>query len=125
MNESLIFFVDDEPVFINLLEYTFKCKNNYITEAFDNGEKCIEQLSLNPDLVVMDYLLDNSNKQMNGLDVARVIRKEKPHIPIIILSGCEEETVVKEFMNIGVEKFILKDGYFIDNLRESILEMLP
>lgn len=124
MSEKLIFFVDDEPMFINLLEYTFKCRDGYTTKTFNNGEECIKNLPLNPDLVVVDYFLSGGKSEMTGLDVVKTIKKTNPGIPVIILSGNNDEDVISEFKNIGVEKYIVKDGYFIDNLVECISGVL-
>ena len=122
MPDKLIFFVDDEPMFINLLEYTFKCKNGYVTMTFNNGEDCINNLSMNPDLVVVDFFLQGS---VTGLDVVKTIKMTHNHIPVVILSGNDNDEVISEAKAAGVEKYILKDGYFIDNLIECVSEILP
>ncbi len=125
MADKLIFFVDDEPMFINLLEYTFKCRNGYTTKTFNTGEDCIEYLSLNPDLVVVDYFLQGVGEQMTGLDVVKIIKNTNPNIPVVILSGNDNDQVISESIAAGVEKYIVKDGYFIDNLIECISSILP
>ncbi len=125
MADKLIFFVDDEPMFINLLEYTFKCRNGYVTKTFNNGEECIEHLSMKPDLVVVDFFLQSDKSQMTGLDVVKVIKNTYPDMPIVILSGNDDKEVIEESKAAGVEKYIIKDGYFIDNLIECISKILP
>ena len=125
MNEKLIFFVDDEPMFINLLEYTFKCKNGYITKTFSAGEECIEHLSMNPDLVVVDFYLQGKDSQMTGLDVVKKIKQMNPTIPVVILSGNDDRQIIDDAKSVGVEKYIIKDGYFIDNLIECVSNILP
>ncbi len=124
MKEKRIFFVDDEPMFINLLEYTFKCKNGYITQSFSTGEECLKHISENPQLVVIDYFLHGRNSQMTGLDLAKSVKDIDPNIPIIILSGNDSQDIMDEANRLGVREYILKDGYFIDNLIESISKIL-
>lgn len=125
MAEKLIFFVDDEPMFINLLEYTFKCRNGYTVQTFSNGEDCLAHLSKNPDLVVIDYFLHSNESQMTGLDLVKSIKAAKTNTPVIILSGNDSVQVMHEAKALGVYKYILKDGYFIDNLIESVSQVLP
>ena len=124
MADKLIFFVDDEPMFINLLEYTFKCRSEYITKAFNNGEECIKHLHLNPDLIVVDFFLQGGESQMNGLDIVKAVQKTNPNTPIVILSGNDDEAIIGEAKAAGVKKYVVKDGYFIDNLIECVSEIL-
>ena len=125
MPDKLIFFVDDEPMFINLLEYTFKCRNGYVTKTFSNGEECVEHLSMKPDLVVVDFFLQGNGLQMTGLDVVRTVKKSYPDLPVVILSGNDDDQIIAESKAAGVEKYIIKDGYFIDNLIECVSTILP
>jgi two-component system nitrogen regulation response regulator NtrX len=125
MADKLIFFVDDEPMFINLLEYTFKCRNGYTIRAFSNGEECMKYLSMHPDLVVVDFFLHGDSAQMTGLDVVKAVKTSYPETPVIILSGNDNTSVIEEALAVGVQKYIVKDGYFIDNLVECVSQLLP
>jgi CheY-like chemotaxis protein len=122
MEERLIFFVDDEPMFINLLEYTFKCRDGYSTKAFNRGEDCIAQLDKNPDLVVVDFFLEIN--QMSGLEVVNAIKAWNADVPIIMLSGNSDQNAIAEAKTAGVTDYIIKDGYFIDKLVECITQIL-
>ena len=124
MDDKLLFFVDDEPMFINLMEYTFKCKSGCTVKTFSNGEDCVAHLHMMPDLVVVDFFL-GGDEQMTGMDLVRKIKEIKPDTFLIFLSGNDDETVINEAKAMGVEKYILKNGYFIDNLTECISKLLP
>ena len=124
MADKLIFFVDDEPMFINLMEYTFKCRSGYAVQTFGNGENCLEHMYLNPDLVVVDFFLGGADS-MTGMDLAKKIREINPATLLIFLSGNDDNAVINEAKALGVEKYILKDGYFIDNLIECVSKILP
>ncbi|MDR3093424.1 MAG: response regulator [Bacteroidales bacterium] len=122
MNEKLIFFVDDEPMFINLLEYTFKCKDGFATKAFHKGEDCIAQLNLNPSLVVVDLFLEVN--LMSGLEVVKAVKAWNVDIPVIMLSGNSDADMIAEAKSLGVVDYIIKDGYFIDKLVECVAKTL-
>jgi len=125
MTDKLIFFVDDEPMFINLLEYTFKCRDGYSVETFKSGEECIEHMHKNPDLVVVDFFLNSDPEHMTGMDVIKKIKEISPATKLIFLSGNDDVAVINEATSLGVDKYVLKDGYFIDNLAECISDLFP
>lgn len=125
MADKLIFFVDDEPMFINLMEYTFKCKSEYNIKTFNSGEECMEHMYMNPDLVVVDFFLNTGDSQMTGMDLVKKIREINPATFLVFLSGNDDDAVINEAKNLGVEKYIIKDGYFIDNLIECVSKLLP
>lgn len=125
MADKLIFFVDDEPMFINLMEYTFKCSNGYSIKTFSNGEACMESMYMKPDLVVVDFFLNSDDSQMTGMDLVKKIKEISPATLLVFLSGNNDDAVINEAKALGVEKYILKDGYFIDNLTECVTKLLP
>ena len=125
MTDKLIFFVDDEPMFINLLEYTFKCRNGFSVQTFDSGEACIEHMYMHPDLVVVDFFLSAGDTSMTGMDVVKKIKEISPATKLIFLSGNDDVAVINEATAIGVDKYVIKDGYFIDNLIEHISSLFP
>ena len=124
MAEKLIFFVDDEPMFINLMEYTFKCKSGYRIRTFNSGEECIKCMDMNPDLVIVDFFLQGADPQMTGLNVLKKIKEINPTTLIVFLSGNDDEATINEAMTAGAKRYILKNGYFIDNLIECVSELL-
>ena len=125
MADKLIFFVDDEHMFINLMEYTFKCRSGYTVKTFSSGEACIESMYLNPDLVVVDFFLNTTDAQMTGMDLVKEIKKINPNTLLIFLSGNDDAVIINEAKSLGVEQYIIKDGYFIDNLIECVSRVLP
>jgi DNA-binding NtrC family response regulator len=121
MDDKLIFIVDDDKIILNLLEYTFKSREGYNVRTFDSGEECLNNLHLNPDLIVLDHLFYlRGASGMSGLETLKELRVKKPDIPVIILSGQEDLTLIREFIKNGAIKYIPKADYFIDVLVESV-----
>jgi len=120
MENKLVFFVDDDKMILNLLEYTFKSRAGIQVKTFFSGEECLENLHLKPDLVVLDHLFPEDTGQMSGLDVIREMRKADKNVSIIVLSSQQDENLIPEFLKIGAKQYISKDDYFIDALIESI-----
>jgi DNA-binding NtrC family response regulator len=107
MDEKLIFVVDDDKVILNLLEYTFKSREGYVVRTFMSGEECLEHMDQEPDLIVLDHLFYLEGKEsMSGLDTLKTLRKININVPVIILSGQGDLTLVKEFIVNGAVKYI-------------------
>jgi DNA-binding NtrC family response regulator len=121
MDEKLIFIVDDDRIILNLLEYTFKSKEGYEVKTFFSGEDCLENLTMNPDLIVLDHLFYlQGNENMSGLDTLIELKRRQENVPVIILSAQDDVTLVKEFIKNGATKYIPKADYFVDALVESV-----
>lgn len=122
---KLIFFVDDDKMIINLLEYTFQSRQQYDVKSFESGEELLDELDQNPDLVVLDYCLTSSeSNKMSGMETLEKIIESKPDLPVFILSGCADEKLFKEFLDKGAKECLAKDDYFIDTLIDKIGKLL-
>jgi CheY-like chemotaxis protein len=121
LNEKLIFFVDDEKLILNLLEYTIKNKQNYNVKCFLSGEECLASLSENPNLIVLDHYLSKiGNDKLTGLETLEKIKAISPEIPVIILSSQEDKELIAQYLLKGASHYISKDDYFVDTLMEAI-----
>ena len=122
---KLIFFVDDDKMIINLLEYTFQSRQYYTVRSFLSGEECIAALEEGPDLIVLDHNLSGPGEnKMDGLQTLEEIRKSNGEVPVIVLTGYGDEELLERFMKGGASRFLTKDDYFIDSLIESIDQVI-
>lgn len=120
--QKLIFIVDDDPL-INTLVVKRFTSEGYNVEAFENGEDCLNALNKNPDLIILDYFFVRGNKElMNGMEVFDKIKKVRPEIPVIMLSGQDKGEIVLEFARKGIADYVIKDNNLIDNLNVAIKE---
>ena len=122
--QKLIFMVDDDPL-INTLVVKRFASEGYLVEAFENGDDCLNALNRNPDLIILDYFFVRGNKElMNGMEVFDKIKKVRPEIPVIMLSGQDKGEIVLEFARKGIADYVIKDTNLIDNLNVAITEYL-
>jgi len=121
----LIFFIDDDKMILNLLEYTFQSRQDYDVMCYSTGEECLENLHQKPKVIVLDHILTGIGKnKLNGLDTLKEIRKVNKDIPVVILTGQGDDELLTEFMENGANRYLTKDDYFIDSLIETIQQVI-
>lgn len=102
-----VFIVDDEIVVregirnkINWEETDF----TFVGEAPD-GELAFSMIQdVKPDILITDIKMPF----MDGLELAKMVKKFQPWVHIIILSGHDEFEYAKQAISIGIEDYILK-----------------
>lgn len=120
-----IFFIDDDKVILNLMEFTFQSRHDYDVICFKTGEECLENLNLNPKAIVLDHILAGAGENnLNGLETLQEIRKVNEDVPVVILTGQGDDTLLNEFMENGANRYLTKDDFFIDSLIETIQQVL-
>jgi two-component system OmpR family response regulator len=121
MENKLIFFVDDDKMMLNLMEYTFKCREGFDVKSFYSGEECLDNLQLNPSLIVLDYYLgEGESTAMSGLDTLKKITEQNRNIPVVILSREKDKALITQFLQVGALRYVVKDDFFINTLIETV-----
>ncbi len=73
--------------------------------AKDGIEACELAERLMPDLLLMDVQMPN----MDGITALKRIKRQQPHLPILILTTFMEEEYIVEGMSNGANGYLLKD----------------
>jgi DNA-binding NarL/FixJ family response regulator len=121
MDNKLIFFVDDDKMMLNLMEYTFKCREGFDVKSYYSGEECLDNLHLEPSMVVLDYYLgEGESTVMTGLDTLKKIHETHPDIPVVILSREKDQNLITRFLQYGAMQYVIKDDFFINTLIETV-----
>ncbi|MDD3944691.1 MAG: response regulator [Dysgonamonadaceae bacterium] len=108
-NKIKLFLVDDDVVFLRLLEIQFLDHGNFEIVTYTSGELCIDNLSHNPDVIILDYLFDHFRKKaMNGIQTLDKIKAYDPEIPVIILSEQDKIDVAVECMHHDAYDYVVK-----------------
>jgi len=104
-----LFLVDDDVVFLKLLEIEFQQEEDYVVETFSTGELCLEQLSKKPDVIILDYQLDGVEKTaMNGIQTLDKIKAFNPDIPVVMLSSQDKIEVAVDCMHHHALDYVVK-----------------
>ncbi|MCB1555806.1 MAG: response regulator [Alphaproteobacteria bacterium] len=75
----------------------------------NDGEEGLHQYKkTNPDIIILDWMMEH----MNGLTFTVQIRNDKtgpnPYVPIILMTGFNEENRVKEARDCGITEYLAK-----------------
>jgi two-component system, OmpR family, response regulator len=107
--KSLLFLVDDDALFLKTLEVDLAQDVGYSVNTFATGEICLENISKNPDVIILDYYLNSVNKNaMNGIETLDKIFALNPLIPVIILSSQDKIDVAVNCMKHRAFDYIVK-----------------
>ena len=104
-----IFLVDDDALLLKSLEIDFMEHADFSIETFATGELCIDALSNNPDVIVLDYYLDGIDKTaMNGIETLDKIKAFNPDIPVVMLSSQDKIEVAIDCMHHQAFDYVVK-----------------
>jgi two-component system, OmpR family, response regulator len=124
-NKIKLFLVDDDELFLKSLEIDFLHHADFDIETFLTGEQCIAKLSHQPDIIILDYLLDGVDKSaMNGIETLDKIKAFNPEIPVIILSAQDKIEVAINCMHHKATDYVVKSETAFLRLQKIITTVM-
>lgn len=102
-----IFIVDDDITQSAMLKDHLSKFPAFTLHVFNTGEDCLKKLDLNPQVVFLDYNF-NIPGAMNGIEILKKIKAERPDIEVIMLSGQDKIQVAVNTMKFGAFDYIVK-----------------
>ncbi len=107
MERARVLIVDDHPIFRQGVRYTLEASGDFeiVGEAAD-GQRAIQLAeSLSPDVMLVDINLPG----LNGLEVARVVRRRTPQTALIVLTVYEDDEQLFNAIKVGAAAYSPKD----------------
>jgi DNA-binding NtrC family response regulator len=102
-------------LFLKSLAIEFGDNTESVIQTYATGELCLENLSQNPDVVILDYHLNSVDKNaINGLETLDRIKKANQAIPVIMLSSQDKiEVAVNCMKHQAFDYFVKSETAFI------------
>jgi DNA-binding NarL/FixJ family response regulator len=102
-----VLIVDDHPLFRDGLQKALDLEDDIqVLAQAEDGEKALEAARrLQPDVVLLDVNLPT----LNGLQVARLLKQERPGIAVIVLTAYHDAQQVLHAMRAGASAYCPKD----------------
>ncbi len=114
-----ILVVDDEELIRDLLKRILE-NDGYTVIAVSSADDALESLKQNDiSLIFSDIFMQGKS----GMELLKIVKKEYPYIPIIMMTGYASIETVIESLKMGAENYILKpfENIEISNTVKSIL----
>ncbi len=103
MTEKIL-LVDDEEAIIESIEFALKQEGFEVVKASD-GQEALQKVQLEkPNLLVLDLMLP----EVSGLEVCRILRRERNEVPIIMLTAKGEEIDRVIGLEVGADDYLVK-----------------
>jgi len=107
-NKSIVIVEDDVPS-IRYYETLLQSSGAEVVK-FRTGKDFVEYLKNKDakiDLVIMDFLIP----LINGIDCTRIFRKERKHVPVLMITAYSSEQSKSDAYIAGCNEYILKPVY--------------
>lgn len=117
----LVYVIDDNPIVQELLDFRLSGKLKCIVSKFSDANSALRSISQNkPDLIVLDYNLDNSGKTPNGLGFLEKLNQMGHLAPTIVLSGQTDKMIAVNLIRSGAVDYVSKDSSeFLNDIEKS------
>jgi len=116
-----LFLVDDDAMYLKLLEIEFLQHADFEIETYATGELCVAKLSNQPDVIILDYYLDGVDKSaMNGIETLDRIKKFNSDIPVIMLSSQDKIEVAVDCMLHKASDYVVKSETAFVRLQKTM-----
>jgi DNA-binding NtrC family response regulator len=111
-----VFIIEDDPIVTSVIRQSLIVNSNCEIFTFENAQDSLNNLHLNPDIVILDYNLPDED----GFSVMAKIKSYSQTIQVIICSGQEKADVVLKCLNNGANGYVFKDEMMIEYIRKSV-----
>jgi two-component system alkaline phosphatase synthesis response regulator PhoP len=103
MNEKIL-IIEDEHDMVEGLKFNLEARNYIVITSYDGETGCRKALAEKPDLVLLDLMLP----KLNGYEVCKVLKKEIPGLPVIMLTAKSQEAEIVTGLELGADDYITK-----------------
>lgn len=119
INSFKIFIVEDDPWYGELLKYHLSLNPDYEVNVYQTAKACLDNLHHKPDIVCIDFGLPD----MKGNVLLSKLIAYNQSLPVIVISGQDQISIVLELLKMGAYDYIIKDDNAKDLLWNSILRI--
>lgn len=115
------FFIVDDDVFCANVYNQYLVNMNYsdITH-YSNGNDCINNLHLNPDIIFLDHNMED----ISGFEVLKKIKRYNPNIYVVMISGQENIKTAVDALKYGAFDYVIKGNDVYEKLELIINKII-
>lgn len=102
----LIFIIEDDPFYAEMLSYQVKQNPDNSTRVFNSGSELLSYNGEKPDAITIDYSLPD----YTGLELLKKLNTIYKDVPKIVISSQQEVNKVLELFELGIRDYLIKDN---------------
>jgi CheY-like chemotaxis protein len=120
---ATILIVDDQPEARRPLAKLLKQEGYKVLTAGDAYAAMATAKRLRPDLILLDVMIP----PMDGLTLLMLLRDDPcgRDIPVIVLTGLEDENTAARARHLGVREFLVKSHFSAEELLDAVRRQVP
>lgn len=116
----IILVVDDSEVDRKLIGGLLKCKLDWIVQYASDGAEAAELVGqVFPDVVITDLQMP----VMDGIELCAEVKREHPHVPILLTTGVGSEALAVDALKAGAASYVPKNR-LADSLVDTVEQVL-
>ncbi|MFK7925187.1 MAG: sigma-54-dependent transcriptional regulator [Bacteroidia bacterium] len=112
----LVFVVDDDDWYRELLKFNLEDNPDYTVKAFPDATSCLDALHEGPKVITLDYRLPD----MEGSEALQKIKAFDPEIDVIVVSEQDNVQTAVELLKLGAYDYIAKSNDIRDRLLNTV-----
>lgn len=114
-----VFITDDDIFCLNMYEQYLSELQYIDLSLFHNGQSCLDNLKLKPDLIFLDHNMAN----MNGLEVLKKIKEISPQTHVVMVSSQESINIAITSLKFGAFDYVVKDSNVSLRLKNIVMKV--
>ncbi len=115
-NKFLIFVVDDDDWYRELLTFNLEDNPDYLVQSFPDATSVLNALHQHPNVITLDYRLPD----MEGSEVLQKIKAYNQEIEVIAVSEQDKIETAVELLKLGAYDYIPKSNDIRDRLMNTV-----
>jgi CheY-like chemotaxis protein len=121
-NKKSVLIAEDDSMLLNVLAEKLSAEGFIVYRAKDGEEGLEQALKNHPDLILLDVLMP----KMDGVTMLKKLREDKKSfaIPVILLTNLSYGNQIDEALKHGVQDFLVKTNWKLDDVVEKIKQKL-
>jgi CheY-like chemotaxis protein len=116
-----VLVVDDDPFVLEMLVIILE-EEGYPVEAAEAGAEALAAFDRHSDIGLV--LTDMNMPGMDGLQLAREIRRRNDVVPILLLSARDDGEFVRQASENGANRCLVKDEDLMERIADEVAQAL-
>jgi CheY-like chemotaxis protein len=117
--DNKIYVVDDDPFYLATYDKHLRAQGYTNISCFLSGKDFLEQLTDEPDIVILDHDLGD----MTGLDVLKEIKRFNTNIFVIFASARQQPEIATASLKNGAFDYIIKDDNVLEHITSTLSKL--